>query len=264
MENLLFNLQMFAEDDELPTEEVENPSDDDEEDEGELELDLEDDSDDESSEEKPETDKETKRKNFNAAQQRLSKKQAKQEAEEKVKREAYVEGIKKSLGGKNRFTGATINDEIDVEEFEIMLEMEEKGMNPVEEYNEYVKQKRREERQKQQELQQQEQSKQKKIEDDVNDFIKKYGKEKTTEVINNQDFMNWAEGLLDSIPLSVAYEKYSAFEKTVDKKAEQLALEKDARRNSSSGGLGNTNEPARKKFSEMTDEEFADFLNSVR
>ena len=265
MEKLKLLLQLFAEDEsEEPTDEVENPS---EEDDDEGELNLDEDSEDEAEEVeevKPDTTKKKKQENYNNAQLRLQKKEEKRKAEEKLKRDGYIEGIKKSSNGKNRFTGKTIEDEFDVEEYETMLEMEEKGLDPLEDYSDYIKTKQRAERQKQLETEAEQQTQKQKIESDLNSFVSKYGRETAEKILNDTEFNKFSEGLLGSVPLEVIYEKFLTVQTTLETKAEKMVIEKEARRTSSTKKLGNSNEPAKKSFKEMSDEEFAEFLKNIK
>ena len=265
MEKLKLLLQLFAEDEsEEPTEEVEDPSEDDEE-EGELNLDDDDEVEEEDVEEKPETStKKKKQENYNNAQLRIQKREEKRKAEEKLKRDGYIEGIKKSSNGKNRFTGKSIQDEFDVEEYETMLEMEEKGLDPIEDYSDYIKTKQRAERQKQLETEAEQQNQQQKIETDLNSFVSKYGRETAEKILNDKEFNKFSEGLLGTVPLEVVYEKFLNVQTALETKAEKLVIEKEARRTSSTKKLGNNNEPTKKNFKEMTDEEFANFLNGLK
>ena len=53
--------------------------------------------------------------------------------------------------------------------------------------------------------------------------------------------------------------KYVGTQSNIEAKAEKLAMEKDARRQASSGGLTENPNPTRKSFKEMTSEEFRAF-----
>lgn len=263
MEKLKLLLQLFAEDEsEEPTDEVENPSEDEDDEEGELNLEEENDETDEEPEEQ--SNKKKRQENYNNAQLRIQKKEEKRKAEEKLKRDGYIEGIKKSSNGRNRFTGRAIQDEFDVEEYETMLEMEEKGLDPVEDYSDYIKTKQRAERQKQLETEAEQQNEKQKIESDLNSFVSKYGRETAEKILNDKEFNKFSEGMLGSIPLEVVYEKFLYVQSSLETKAEKLAVEKDARRTSSTKRLGNSSEPAKKSIKEMSDAEFAEFLNSIR
>ena len=245
-------LQLFAEDDEQnPTEEVEASS---------VDATEEEDVEFEDSEEAKE---QTKQKNNEFAQRRI---RAKKEAEQKLideKRKEFLRGVQTANGGKNRFTGRDIKDDEDLAEFELMLEMDQKGLDPVDDFHEYVKQKKREERQAELQRNQQELEAQNRSREDVQLFLEKYDQETAEKLFQNKDFKNFAEGLLGVVPLTTIYEKFVGTQTTIETQAERLAMQKDARRQASSGGLTENPAPVRKKFSEMTSEEFKAFQSRL-
>lgn len=262
---LLLNLQWFAEDEDktedTPTEQVENENVESEDSEnGDSE---ESEKEEKKEEEKPkektpeELEKERNKKN---AQRRILERQKKQEEErskqvEVEKRKSYIEGVKKSTNGVNKFTEKPIVDEDDVEEYELMLELEAKGKDPIADYYEAVKEKIR--AQKQQRIAE-EQAKTKAEDDlsaDVDAFIKKYGNETAQKIGNDEAFMDFANDFLGKVPLTLVYEKYLAMQAKIETKSEEKAIEKDARRASSPGAPGKSN-PTPKSFKDLTPEEF--------
>jgi hypothetical protein len=239
-------LQLFAEDEHNPTEEVEASSVD------ATEEDVEFD-------DGEQTPQQTKQKNNEYAQRRIK---AKKEAEQRLaeeKRQEFLRGVRSANEGRNRFTGREIVDEEDLQEFETMLEMEKKGLDPVEDYSEYVKERRREERKAEFQRNQQEEEANAKSREDIQEFLQKYDKETAEKLFQNKDFIAFSDGLLGVVPLTTVYEKFLGTQTNIEAKAEKLAMEKDARRLSSSGGLTEAPQPSRKKFSEMTSEEFKAF-----
>lgn len=247
------NLQLFAENEQNPAPEAEAES----VEATDEEVEFED------SEEEV-TEKQTKQKNNEYAQKRIkAKKEAEQKQLAEEKRKEFLRGVQKANEGKNRFTGRPIRDEEDLQEFETMLEMEEKGLDPVEEYTEYVKEKRRAERQAEAEKNMQEMEAEKRSQEDVKLFCEKYDQATAEKIFQDKGFLKFADGLLGVVPLTTVYEKYLDTQIKTETQAEKLALEKDARRKASSGGLTENPAPARKSFSEMTDEEFKAFQNSL-
>lgn len=244
------NLQLFAEDEQNPTQEVEASSVDATEDDVDFEDEVE--TSDTSSQQ-------TKKQNNEYAQKRIK---AKKEAEQKLaeeKRKEFLRGVQIGNGGRNRFTGKEIKDEEDLAEFELMLEMDEKGLDPVDDYADYIKEKKRAERQAESQRNQQEMEAEQKSQEDINQFCEKYDKETAQKLFQNKDFLKFSEGLLGLVPLTVIYEKFVETQASTETQAERLAMEKEARRKSSTGGLTETPPVARKKFSEMTSEEFKAF-----
>lgn len=251
-----FNLQLFAEDEQNPTPEVEASSVDATED----DVDF----DDEAQEEQEETStQQTKKQNNEYAQKRIK---AKKEAEQKLaeeKRKEFLRGVQSGNGGKNRFTGKEIKDEEDLAEFELMLEMEDKGLDPIDDYADYIKEKKRAERLAESQKNQEEMEAEQKSQEDINRFCEKYDKETAQKLFQNKEFVKFSEGLLGLVPLTVIYEKFVETQAYTETNAERMAMEKDARRKASTGGLTETPQPARKSFKEMTSEEFKAFQSSL-
>jgi len=210
--------------------------------------------------EKPKTKAEQ---NKEQAQKRI---QARKQREEKAKRDiedanrkGYVEGLKKSLKGVNPYTEKPIEDDFDVKEYETMLEMEQKGLDPIEDYSNYIKEKQREETKKAEEEKAKVEAQNKANYDDVDSFVKKYGKETLTQLQNDQKFLTFANGLVGLAPLTTLYEKFNSMQSEMMQEADKLALEKDARRMSSQGKAGQKATPSPKSFGSMTREEFREY-----
>ena len=257
------NLQMFSDEENTPTETVENTDSEviettEEEktsskEEG-TDVEFTDDSKTEEKVEKSTQSKDEKRANY----ERRIKEKHQKELEE-AKRASYLEGVKKSTGGVNKFTNQPIEDEEDLAEYELMLEIDSKGDDPIEDYNKYVKEKNREAK-RQAEIQAAEiEIANKKIVDDIDNFRSTYKDVDINELLSeNSDFSKKFGKLVGKAPLSELYETYQSYQSEIDAKAENLALEKDARRESSTGGIGN-NSVNEKSFQDMTPEEFHEF-----
>jgi hypothetical protein len=242
-------LQLFAENDN-PTEEVEA---------GSVDATEDEDVDFDEPEETEESVQQTKKQNNEYAQKRIK---AKKEAEQRLaeeKRKEFLRGVQIANEGKNRFTGREIKDEEDLIEFEIMLEMEKKGLDPVEDYGEYIKEKKRAERQAELQKNQEELEAEQKSQEDIDRFCEKYDKETAQKLFQNEEFVKFSKDLLGFVPLTVIYEKFTQIQASTETQAEKLAMEKDARRRASTGSLTETTQPQRKRFSEMTSEEFKAF-----
>lgn len=283
--NLLVDLfiQLFAQGEEEPTEdevEVVDTDEDEVEEDTETETEeneeeTEDDSDDvefddseeeETKEEevKQETKKdpvkERKTKNYNAAKERVEARKKKEL--EQAKRDAYIDGVKKSTGGVNRFTDEPIVDDIDVQIFETMCEMEKQGLDPIEDYHKYVAKKERERAQQEAQAKASEVAKQKRIDGELDEFVTTYGEDVLKNILNDDNFAEFAEDLIDRVPIKTIYERYLKYEAKTQTKAEELALEKDARRKASSGAL-KKKESKEKSWNDMSPEEFHKFSISV-
>lgn len=259
------NLQLFAEDDkevEQPVEEENTETEfDDTEGEGEeAETEVE------AKEENPEdmqakAEAEKKEASRQAYLRRQREKEAKQREEEK--RASYVSGLKKSVGGINPFTGNKIVDAEDVEEYETMLELKELGKDPIEDYSSYLKEKSRKERKEREASAKAEQENSAKMKGELDDFVKAYGAEKVQEILNDKDFLDFGKDLINSgASPKLVYEKYLHITKKSDEKAEELLIEKDARRKSSPGQM-KSSESKPKSFKDMNRDEFRDFYHSL-
>lgn len=204
-------------------------------------------------EDKPQNEKERKSKNYNAAKERIEARKKKEL--EQAKRQSYIEGVKKSTGGINRFTNEKIVDEIDVQIFETMCEMEEQGLDPVEDYHKYAAKIERQRRQQEAQALASKEAEQKKIDEEMHDFVESYGQDTVKKILDDEAFAEFSEDLLGNIPIKKIYERFLKYNAKSEAKAEKLALEKDARRKASSGALGKK-EKAVKSFQDMTPEEF--------
>lgn len=264
--NLILMLQLFAESEETPTEEAtptENVEEDNTEENTSEETETEETENKEEKkvEEKKKTPEDEEReRNKKNAQRRILERQKKQEEErskqlETEKRKSYIEGVKKSTNGVNKFTEKPIVDEDDVEEYELMLELERKGKDPIADYHEAVKEKMRADKQRRLAEEQAKSKAESDLNEDVDAFIKKYGKETAQKIGNDEAFMDFANDFLGKVPLTTVYEKYLAMQAKIESKSEEKALEKDARRASSPGAPGKANETP-KSFKDLTPEEF--------
>lgn len=278
MKDLLkFNLQLFAYGENEPTEEpVENQEveeledlDDDFEEE---EINFTDDEDDEEElEEKDKVDKDIvekhketlknqKQQNYNNAKARIERRR--QEELAKAKREAYIEGIKKSTNGVNSFTGQPIKDDVDVEVYETMCEMTEKGLDPVDDYYKYTAEKRRQEKEQLRLQNEQKEQENEKLNSEINDFINAYGKDTFEKILKDNDFDEFSKDLIGAIPLKTIYDRFLKYNAKMENKAEELAIKKDARRRSSSGALGKKSNPS-SSILDLSPEEFQKAINEI-
>lgn len=276
---LTLQLQLFAGEDgeKEPTEEVENENfeetddlDEDFDDDDDVDFDDTEDEDEEEVEEKkvdndkvkPHVDniKNQKQQNYNNAKARIERRR--QEELNKAKREAYIEGIKKSTNGVNSFTGQPIKDDTDVEIYETMCEMSEKGLDPVDDFYKYTAEKRRNEKE---QIRIQNEAKEKenaRLNNEIAEFINAYGEETLKKALNDADFDEFSKDLVGAVPLKVIYDKFLKVSAKTETKAEELAIKKDARRKSSSGALGKKSKPS-SSILDLSPEEFQKAINEI-
>lgn len=252
-------LQMFADEEQTPTQEVEST---------EEVLDEDPDFDEEEVEEKAEEsktersqDKTQAEKNSEYAKKRIAQRKEREQARKKEleneKRTSYIEGLKKSTKGINPFTQTPIKDELDVEELEMMLEMEEKGLDPsdVSEFNNYRKEKQREINAKAKEEENRKNEEKLKEFNYLKEFETKYGRETMEQLSKDEKFDKFSSKLLGKVPLTDIYELYLDTQSEINAKADELALDKDSRRLSSTGNMRAKNATV-KSYRDMTNEEF--------
>lgn len=263
-------IQLFAEGDEddiedNSTEEVENDEEFDELDEDSDEKDAEfDDSEGDETEdsEQPketkvqETSKQQKSENYKNALKRIEEK--KQRELERARQESYMQGVKESTGGINHFTNTRIEDEHDVQMFKMMCEMKQQGLDPIDDLPQYLIQQQRFKAQEVAKAQEAQNAVKQRRANEINDFVKAHGQSAVEKALYDEGFNKYAKPFLDKIPIKEVYENYLSYKNEIETKAEELALEKDARRKASSGQLGKKNK-TEKSFSEMTPEEFHEF-----
>lgn len=269
----LFDLQMFAEEqaNETPTENVENTPANEENAEEET-PNFDDTSKEETKEETTQNEEEKKNANKENAQRRIAeKKRREQEKREKLEqerkeREAYLKGVKKALGDKNPYTDKPIVDDEDLEEYEIMKKLDEDGKDPISDYPEYVKNKRREQKQKEIDEKKKQQEESEMINRQISEVDKKYGKGASEKYLNDKEFLEFGEDLIDSgVPLLTVVQKYESVLAKINKESTEKAIEKDARRRSSPGSLeSDGNIPKKRDWRTMTSEEFKKYFDEIQ
>lgn len=202
--------------------------------------------------------KEQKERNRKAYETRQRKK------EEAIKKQAYLDGIKKATKGVNPYTNAPIEDELDLEEYELMKKLDDDGKDPIADYSQALKEKQKQAQKQAKEEEEKQQAEKSRLDADINEFIDKYGEELAEELSNNKDFDEFSKGLYGETPkLATLYEKFKAFNELVEKRAEELANEKEALRMSSTGKIGKQETPPT-SIADMSDEEFRKHFNEQK
>lgn len=218
-------------------------------------------------EEEPEEETQTEEDNKYA---RLARKQAEEKAKkeiEKARKEGYEQGLAQGkvqsyIGKQNPYTGETIKDDYDVQEYLDMFELDSNGEDPINGYRELQKQRAREEAE--EKLKLEEENKQKKwYEDDTKDFVDKYSAEKLNELSKDKDFELFANGKLGTVPLSQIYEDYQRLISKYQKKSVETAKQIVAN-NSTTPGAMERGEPQTMDWNSMSDKEFEKYLKRAR
>jgi hypothetical protein len=179
-----------------------------------------------------------------SAEQNREYAKRRREAEAQKKRDAEIrtKAIIDAMGGKNPYTGDTMKDATDVDEYLIMKQIESEGGDPTSDYHTYRKRKDREAAD----------AAKKEAEDeawfakDRSTFEKNHPDVSLDELFKDEDFITFADGKLGKQPLSKIYDGYKSivgkYEGKVNDKAKELAAQALANRNTSPGNLGTSSE----------------------
>ena len=155
-------------------------------------------------------------------------------------KKTYEDGIRETLKV-NPYTGDEMVDDFDLQVYQEMKKLDEKGEDPIKGYAKLSAEKSRKRRLEEKEKQEQKN----KMDKDLADFKKKYPDVDITEILkNDEDFKDYATGKLGFYPLASIYAGYIKLT-TKYKPAADISTP-------SSQGKG---EPKKKSISEMTDEE---------
>ena len=218
-------------------------------------------------EEEPEEESQTKEDNKYA---RLARKQAEEKAQkeiERVRNEAYEQGLAQGkvqsyIGKQNPYTGETIKDDYDVQEYLDMFELDSNGEDPINGYRELQKQRAREEAE--EKLKLEEENKQKKwYEDDTKDFVDKYSAEKLNELSKDKDFELFANGKLGSVPLAQIYEDYQKLISKYEKKSVATAKQIMANNTNTPGAI-HEGEIKELDWNNMSSDQFEKYIRKAK
>ena len=201
---------------------------------------------------------------------RLARKQAEEEAKKKIeqaRKEAYEQGLKQGkvqtyIGKQNPYTGETIKDEYDVQEYLAMYELDSKGKDPISGYRELQKQKYREEAEKKVKLDEEEKQK-KWYADDTKDFLDKYSQEKLQELSKDEDFNLFASGKIGKVPLANIYEDYQKLISKYQKKSVETAKQIVANNTTTPGAIEET-DSQELDWNSMSKDQFEKYIQKAK
>lgn len=180
--------------------------------------------------------------------EKLQKATKEKEAEAQRKREleeVRFNAIKETLGGINPYTKTKIEDKYDMDEYLMMKEMESKGLDPLQDYASYLKQKQRVEMANE-EKKAQEKSKEDWIKNDRNDFFEKYPDVNFETLAKDEMFKTFAKGKIGNIPMASIYDDYLTIKSNIEKEAKKVASRMMANKESSPGALSEQSVPREK------------------
>lgn len=197
-----------------------------------------------------EIQKEEKPKQTNEQNSENARRRRENERQRELK-EAREKAIIETLGGKNPFTGESMTDSFDVEEYLAMKEIEKNGGDPVGDYSKFTKNKL-----KQAETQKQEEQKQKEwFEKDREDFFLKYPDVEMANLLKDNAFKKFAIGKVGNQPMSQIYEDYQEVVSEYEKKSKQYASKLLANSKATPGSLHNSNNSSNNGFLSKEDVE---------
>lgn len=209
--------------------------------------------------------KQTKKENEYFKKLRLgSKKNDQEQSNSATYEKGRINGILEAVNNVNPFTNEKIEDDEDVQEFLIMREMKQKGLDPVEDYSKYLKSLAREKRAEQKTKQKETEF----VQNDLYNFSERYPNLKLEDVLKNDEFVQFANASIGKVPLADLYENYQRFTANINgKKAKEIETEVNkskARSKASSGNLSTTTQPKKKDYSSMTDAQFSKMLEKAK
>ncbi len=182
--------------------------------------------------------------------------------EDEAEMRGYRKGIIESLGGVNPYTNEKIEDDIDLNIYFKMKSLAEQGSaDPKADFYKEFKRTQKEEIAKKQESE----NIQKKVDEDIRSFKEKNPDVDFEKLINDEDFLDYADGKLGNKPLTEIYDKYLNFTAKRDEKSRKNIKDKlvnEAARIDSSVADSESSSTGKTKVSylDMSDEDFKKLL----
>jgi len=201
---------------------------------------------------------------------RQARLRAEKEAEvkiEQVRKEAYEQGLAQGkvqsyIGRQNPYTGETIKDDYDVQEYLDMYELDSKGKDPINGYRELQKEKARQEAENK--IKQDEEEKQTKwYQEDTKDFVDKYSSDKLQELSKDEDFNLFANGKIGKVPLAQIYEDYQKLVNKYKRESVETA-KKIVANNTATPGAIQEGEAQELDWNNMTPEQFEKYIQKAK
>nr|DAT24948.1 MAG TPA: hypothetical protein [Caudoviricetes sp.] len=217
--------------------------------------------------EEQETEKQSNEENAKYASIRRKAQEDAKKQIEQARKEAYEQGLNQGkvqsyIGRNNPYTGQTIKDEYDVQEYLDMYELDSKGEDPITGYRELQKDKARKEAE--EKVKAEEQSKQEKwYQDDTKDFVEKYSAEKLQELGKDEDFNLFANGKIGKVPLAQIYEDYQKLINKYEKKSVETAKQIVANNSTTPGAIEDT-EVQDLDWNSMSSEQFEKYIQKAK
>lgn len=180
------------------------------------------------------------------------------ERHKKALDKAYERGRLEAYKGKvNPYTGTEIKDLTDVEVYEDMYKISESGGDPLKDYASYAADKKREDAR----IKKEQEERQLKAQSEVDDFSNKYPDVNLTELLNDEQFIDYADGKDKS--LTEVYESYKKFTTAFRNKGVEIAKKTIANKVSSPGSVSSNSETV-VDYATMSKEEFEKVVSRVK
>lgn len=150
---------------------------------------------------------------------------------EKERNDAYLKG-KLDATKVNKFTDEPINDEYDLELYEIQLELDKQGKDPINDLAQELASRKRSQVKLEKEKISKENAQKEEMQKDISNFVKAYPKVNTQELSNNESFVKFAENKWGRWSMIEIYEAYldkqsisnnESKNKSIDETAEKMA-----------------------------------------
>ena len=172
-------------------------------------------------EEKPkEQTREERAKQAQARREREAREKERAEREEAIRKEAYLKGKLDSVKV-NTFTNEPIEDEYDLEVYELQKKLESEGKDPLADLPKALAKMEREAKSKAEAEEKGKKEKAEAIDKDIADFRHRHPDVDASSLLNDPDFIEYSSGRLGKDPLSEIYESFDRLKsKLVGQKAE--------------------------------------------
>lgn len=214
-----------------------------------------------------EVNSETNKKEFgkDSEQARMRRERDKKIALERERKaaeeKAYRKGLTDAVGGVNPYTGETIEDDADIDEYILMRDIDKTGGDPISDYHRYAKEKRKQ----QSKLRTAEisaENKKKWFEDDRIKFLKEYPDVDIAKLARDGSFQLFARGRIGVSSMSEIYSDFISLNAEFERQAERKLQMEMAKSKASPGSLSSS-ETASISYGEMSDADFERKLKAV-
>lgn len=180
--------------------------------------------------------KQSRQENSRQAQLRRERENKEREdREKKIQQEAFLKGQLEQTKI-NTFTNEKIEDEHDLKIFNLQKKIEQEGGDPINDLPKYFAKMQREEKQELAKQKEQEIASRNKINKDIEEFKEAYPDVDVKELLEDKDFSEFADDLLDKSSLKSLYDKYRKFIQKEEMKEEKESRKKGSSPSSSSNG----------------------------